>query len=343
MAEITYAKESSILYPFGIRKGTGLRAAWLAGAALALGGASGARAQTQTFTFSGDLSGSQVVTLSQGCGSASSQVYAGRYKGQLGSGPATNIFCVDAGHEIAVGDTYAANTQYNITGPAGALNGGYYAGGLASALTDGDIASVTLTQASGRAGEVAYLADTYLNATSFSGASGSTDTGLNLTGLGLSVWDILQDGGGGLTSGQIQTGRVGRRLVWRHGELLRRGGGGPHRLYLPDGGLDTGPAAGRGRTHAGLRLREARHPRRPGGRAGAGHPGLPVQPGPRRGRLLAAPQAADAADIECSSETGQEEAASIRLAASFCAPYVCLFFGSHSYRIKIVELSCLWT
>ncbi len=194
------------MYPFGNRKGGHSGAAWLAGAALALGGASAARAQTQTFTFSSDLSGSQVVTLAQGCDSATSQVYAGRYKGQLGSGPATNIFCVDPAHEINVGDTYAANTQYNITGPAGALNGGYYAGGLASALTDGDIASVTLTQAGGRASEVAYLADTYLNAASFSGASGSTDVNANLTGLGLSVWDILQDGGGGLTSGQLRTG-----------------------------------------------------------------------------------------------------------------------------------------
>ena len=194
------------MYPFGNRKGGHSGAAWLAGAAFALGGASGARAQTQTFTFSSDLSGSQVVTLSQNGGQTASQVYAGRYKGQFGSGPATNIFCVDAGHEIAVGDAYAANTQYNLTGPAGALNGGYYGGGLASALTDGDIASVTLTTASGRAGEVAYLADTYLNASNFSGASGSTDTGLNLTGLGLSVWDILQDGGDGLTSGQLRTG-----------------------------------------------------------------------------------------------------------------------------------------
>ncbi len=192
------------MYPFSNWK----TAPWLAGAALALvlGGAQEVRAQTQTFTFSKDLSDSKVVTLTEDGGKTSFQGYAGRYKGQLGSGPTTNVFCVDIGHEIHVGDTYAANTQYDITSAAGSLGGGYYSGGLASALTNGDIASVTLTEANRRASEVAFLADNYLNATSFSGASGSTDLGNNLTGLGLSVWDILQDGGNGLGAGQVQTG-----------------------------------------------------------------------------------------------------------------------------------------
>lgn len=195
---------SSTLYPFGNSK-TVTR---LAGAALALvlGGAQGVQAQTQTFTFSSDLSDSKVVTLTQDGGKTSFQGYAGRYKGQFGSGPVTNIFCVDIGHEIHVGDIYAANTQYDITSQAGVLGGGYYSGGLASALTNGDIASVTLTQANSRASQVAYLADNYLNATSFSGVSGSTDSGSNFTGLGLSLWDILQDGGDGLAAGQVQTG-----------------------------------------------------------------------------------------------------------------------------------------
>jgi len=188
------------LYPFDHLK----TAAWVMGAALVLGGAQGVRAQT--FMFSSDLSGSKVVTLTRDGGKTSVQGYAGRYKGQIGSGPVTNIFCVDIGHEIHSGDTYAANTQYDITSAAGALNGSYYGGGLASALTDGDIASVTLTQANSRASEVAFLADNYLNATSFSEASGSADLGNNLTGLGLSVWDILQDGGDGLKAGQVQTG-----------------------------------------------------------------------------------------------------------------------------------------
>jgi len=190
------------VYPFGKTK----TAPWLAGTALALvlGGAQAARAQT--FTFSSDLSGSKVVTLTQDGGKTGFRGYAGRYKGQIGAVPVTNIFCVDLSHEIHAGDIYAANTQYDITSPAGALVGSYYSGGLASALTSGDIAAVTLAQANKRASEVAYLADTYLNAASFSGVSGSTDTGDNLTGLGLSVWDILQDGGDGLTAGQMQAG-----------------------------------------------------------------------------------------------------------------------------------------
>jgi len=200
-------KRSEKVHQSGKTKTSTKTTAWVAGAALALilGGAPMSRAQTQTFTFSSDLSGARVVTLTQDGGKTSFQGYAGRYKGQLGSAP-VNVFCVDIGHEIHVGDSYAADTQYDITSRAGALNGGYYGGGLASALTSGDIASLTLTQANGRASEVAYLADNYLNAASFSGASGSTDTGANLTGLGLSVWDILQDGGDGLAAGRVQTG-----------------------------------------------------------------------------------------------------------------------------------------
>lgn len=181
--------------------------AWSAGFALALAlGAASAPASAQTFTFSGDLSDSRVVTLTDNGGQSTFDGYAGRYKGQLGSGPVSNIFCVDISHEIQPGDTYAANTQYNITSAAGAFGGGYHAGGLASALTDGDIAGVTLTQANQRAGEVAYLADNYLNATTFTGASGSTNATDNFAALSLSVWDIVQDGGGGLTSGQVRTG-----------------------------------------------------------------------------------------------------------------------------------------
>ncbi len=184
--------------------------AWQAGVALALtlGAAAGAAAgtPTQTFTFSSDLSDTRIVTLTENGGQSTFDGYAGRYKGQLGSGPVSNIFCVDISHEIHPGDTYAANTQYNLTSTAGAFGGGYHAGGLASALTDGDIAGVTLTQATGRAGEVAYLADNYLNATSFSGASGSTSVQDNFAALSLSVWDIVQDGGGGLTSGSVRTG-----------------------------------------------------------------------------------------------------------------------------------------
>jgi hypothetical protein len=190
------------MYPFTHFKST----TSLAGAALTLllGGALSASAQT--FTFLGDLSDSKVVTVTSDGGATSMNGYAGRYKAQLGSGPVTNIFCVDINHEIHVGDTFAANTQYNITSPAGAFGGGYYSGGFASALTNGDIATLTFTQATARAGEVAFLADHYLNAVSFDGSSGSTNNVDNFAALNMSIWDIVEDGGDGLTMGQVQVG-----------------------------------------------------------------------------------------------------------------------------------------
>ena len=191
-----------MLYPFANKNQTH----WLTGAALALvlGGASAAHAQTQTFTFvgSGD---SKVVTLTDNGGTSHIDGYAGRYKGQVGAGPTTNIFCVDLSHEIHNNDTYTANTQYQITSaPVTGLTGSYYQGGMASALTNGDLASVTVTQASARSSEVAWLADNFLNANAFTGASGSTDLTDNLTAINLSIWDIVKDGGDGMTAGQMQ-------------------------------------------------------------------------------------------------------------------------------------------
>ena len=70
-------------------------------------------------------------------------VYAGRYRAQLGpavgQGPLANIFCVDFNHDIHLGDSYVADTQNLLTDPAAPQRaGGYYNGGLASALTTGD-------------------------------------------------------------------------------------------------------------------------------------------------------------------------------------------------------------
>ena len=187
-----------MLYPF-VNKNH-----WLTGAAFALvlGGASAAHAQTFTFVGAGD---SKIVTVSDNGGTSHIDGYAGRYKGQIGSGATTNIFCVDVNHAIHNGDTYAANTQYAITSaPVTGLSGSYYQGGLASALTDGDLASVTVTQASARSSEVAWLADNFLNAATFSGASGSTDLVDNLTAVNLSIWDIVNDGGDGMAAGHMQ-------------------------------------------------------------------------------------------------------------------------------------------
>jgi len=172
-----------------------------------LGGAKGASAQT--FSFSGALPGSQVVTVSSDGGSSYENAYAGRYHGILAGDP-INIFCVDITHDIHTSDTYAANTQYHITDAKGSLSGKYYAGGLASAITTNDLGSVTVTsiEASHRASQVAWLADNYLNATSFSG-SGDTNLTNNLTAVNLSIWDIVRDGGNGLGSGQVKAKHLG--------------------------------------------------------------------------------------------------------------------------------------
>jgi len=183
----------------------------LAAAALIviLGGAKSTLAQTQTFSFSGSLPGSQVVTVTSDGGSSYEQGYAGRYHGTLAGDP-INIFCVDISHAIHTSDTYTANTQYHITDAKGSLTGSYYAGGLASAITTNDLGSVTVTgiEASHRASQVAWLADNYLSASSFSG-SGNTDLTNNLTAISLSIWDIVRDGGDGLTSGQVQAKNLG--------------------------------------------------------------------------------------------------------------------------------------
>ena len=55
----------------------------------------------------------------------------------------------------------------------------------------------------------AYLLDNYLNANSFSGVSGSNNLINNLVALQLAQWDILQDGGNGLSTGTFQTDASG--------------------------------------------------------------------------------------------------------------------------------------
>ena len=172
-----------------------------------LSGAKGVSAQT--FSFSGALPGSQVVTISSNGGSSYEQGYAGRYHGTLAGDP-INVFCVDITHKIHTNDTYKANTQYRITDKKGSLSGSYYGGGLASAITTNDLGSVTVTgtEASHRASQVAWLADNYLNASSFSG-SGDTDLTNNLSAISLSIWDIVRDGGNGLKSGQVQAKNLG--------------------------------------------------------------------------------------------------------------------------------------
>ena len=177
-----------------------------------LGGTGSAHAQTQTFSFVGALPGSQGVYVSSDGGKTYEDAYTGRYHATLNGAP-INIFCVDISHDIHNGDTYAANTQYHITDAAGPLSGSYYKGGLASAITTNDLGSVTVTapQAAARASEVAWLADNYLNASAFTGVT-DTNSVDNLTAVNLSIWDIVRDGGDGISSGQVQATNLNSSL-----------------------------------------------------------------------------------------------------------------------------------
>ena len=107
------------------RKIGGLLAGLMALAAAGHGGAARADADS-VFTFSSDLSGSEVVGMVDGSGNAFG-VYAGRYRAHIGpaagQGPVTNIFCVDFTHDIHLGDTYAADTQRPADGSVRSRNG----------------------------------------------------------------------------------------------------------------------------------------------------------------------------------------------------------------------------
>ena len=173
----------------------------IAGAALLLTLGQAKSAQAQTFSFVNDMSDSQVVSVSGNGGANFSSVYAGRYKGQINSDPVMNIFCTDFSHEIQAGDQYQANTSHLVTDAAGPLAGGYYNGGLASAMNAQDYKPSGSLAASARAGQIAFLADNYLGASSFSNGFSLQD---NLAAVNLSIWDIAQDGGDGLDAGSLR-------------------------------------------------------------------------------------------------------------------------------------------
>jgi hypothetical protein len=174
----------------------------VAGAALMLILSRPSAAQTQEFSFLG-AGTSSVVSLSMDGGGSYQNVYAGEYQGQLGSGPAIDIFCTDATHEISSGDTYLANTSHLVTDSAGPLVSNYYNGGLASAMNSSDFHPTGSLAAASRASEVAYLADTYLGATTAT-FHNSLSLNDNLAGVNLAIWDIAQDGGDGLDSGSLR-------------------------------------------------------------------------------------------------------------------------------------------
>ena len=126
---------------------------------------------------------------------------AGRYTAQFDGGPIADVYCVDLTHEVVTGGQYEADTQYAITDPSGSLTNGYHQGGLASALIDGDFTSISVAEAQKRSSEVAFLADAFLYDYNYSSLD-ERDT--NQAAVGLSIWDIVQDGGDGLSAGQMQ-------------------------------------------------------------------------------------------------------------------------------------------
>lgn len=173
----------------------------LAGTALLLTLGHPQAAQAQTFSFINDMSDARTINVSGDGGASFISAYAGRYKGQLNTNPTINIFCTDFNHEILAGDQYQANTDHLVTDAAGSRVGAYYNGGLASALTSQDYQPTGSLAASARAGQIAFLADNYLGATSFSNGFSLQD---NMAAINLSIWDIAQDGGDGLGAGQLR-------------------------------------------------------------------------------------------------------------------------------------------
>lgn len=163
-----------------------------------------AAAQTgPTFNFVGPGYSSQagIVNISLTGSSANFiSVYAGRYQGNLNGGPTFNIFCTDVHHDIGPPNFYTADVSQNLTNPIATGNDSYggYNGGLATSIYNGDYqVSATSAQALQRADEVAWLADHYLNSATLSSQQS--------TALGLSVWDIIQNGGTDYGSGAILT------------------------------------------------------------------------------------------------------------------------------------------
>lgn len=175
----------------------------LAGAAILLALGRPGAAQTQSFSFINNMSNSQIVNISRDNGASYFNAYAGEYMGALAGGPTLNIFCTDVTHDIAAGDTYIADTSHKVTDAAGPLVGSYYNGGLASAMNSSDFKPSGSLSAAARASEVAYLSDHYLGASNTSFGN-KLSLQQNMAAVNLSIWDIAQDGGDGLSAGSLR-------------------------------------------------------------------------------------------------------------------------------------------
>jgi len=168
-------------------------------------------------------------------GAPSTSTVAGRYLAQFdgnndGQFTDTNIdvvrkiFCVDISHSIHTNNKTYVPVVDKLTGPSELLrkntndpdadsNGKYFyqneaqtsAGGLVSAMTANDYfkavpgSAPTAGEAAIRAGKVAWLVDKYLNA-----VVTSSFTRMNLAAIQLAIWDIVQDGGDGIDTGNFQ-------------------------------------------------------------------------------------------------------------------------------------------
>lgn len=177
-------------------------------------------AQTTNFLLTGDISETaQVNVTHDGIVANVSNVRVGRYKMTFNAGPVVNGWCTDILHGISFGTGYTANALFSGTDPIAASNangglnsatGGYYPGGLASALVNGDFTTVSSPTAVARAASASWLADTYLNTTDFNPVgSGNTAFQPNISAIQLSIWDILQDGADGVNNGLVRTDATG--------------------------------------------------------------------------------------------------------------------------------------
>lgn len=183
-----------------------------------LSGALAGSASADSFTFLTGNGNSNTLNISADGGANFINGWAGVYQGQLTTNTGTqtvNLFCTDVNHDVNPGDTYQIDLSHNLTDAAGGTyvsNGHtYYNGGLASALGAGDFnvinynsslpESATNVSYSSRASEVAWLADQFQNRTYYNGASGSTNSSMNASAVNIAIWDIVQDGGDGIHTG----------------------------------------------------------------------------------------------------------------------------------------------
>ena len=150
-----------------------------------LASARAAQADTPFKFLSGATSQSGTALISTNGGTSYEDVYVGQYQIQLGSGAnakSLNTYCVDVQNDIFVGDT-TTSKLINFTDPTN--------GFVTAAYNNG----VGTTGKQNNANAVAYLISTYLN---------SSTSQAKAIDVGLSIWDIVNDNGNGISAGNFQ-------------------------------------------------------------------------------------------------------------------------------------------